>query len=774
MKRKGFTLIELLAVIVIIAIIALIITPTILGVIEKAKKGAFEQSVRGIIKTADVYYTSNMGEIVEDDIITFKCNGKTCEDKNGNKLEFKGTVPTSGQVVLTGRQEISVESLRMNGYCASGTNNNLQIAKDCKGIDLTKPELELGNIQITTKSIIIPISKNEDPDSGIKQTTCFYGKDKNYGNTEKINTNSCVINGNSGETYYYKIETENGLGLTTSKTGEATIGNIGVEFSLSQIPTETTYAQSKTVNINYKANNITKPSYYLKTTVNTIIDIDAYSCEGSIEPENCTNETTKNLEANTWYKVDKTVKVTFKDNGTIYTLINDGDEYLTAETLTISKIDTTAPTASLTAKATNTKVVTLTAICTDNESGISKYEYSKDNGSTWDKGTSESYTYTGLKTGTNYNFKVRCTNGVGKSTTSNAVSGTTTSFAGITITPNTTNWSTSKTVTITGSTEGSTLQYRILSGSTVKQDWTEYTKALTIDWEASTTTPTIIYARFYDGTNYSGEETFTITTIDRTSPENVSITPTALTGSKPQIQVSVGGTDSGSGIQKYEIYYGTSASTLTSTKTITTTSVVIDVTAGGNYYFKVRVYDNAGNYKDSNISSVIKACLYSTTYYSSTNYYSKMVYYSSMVYSSSYTTYSSNSNVTGSTVKTTKTSKYISTKMGSKKTKTSNYNACGLQYPILYGITLTAGQTVTAGECKSTKSLGICSAAGKCTYYPLVGVQKTSYGVTTQYYYATTYYSRLTTYSSRVTTYASRLTTYASNITTYKTESTCK
>ena len=36
MKRKGFTLIELLAVIVILAIIALIATPTILGVIEKA------------------------------------------------------------------------------------------------------------------------------------------------------------------------------------------------------------------------------------------------------------------------------------------------------------------------------------------------------------------------------------------------------------------------------------------------------------------------------------------------------------------------------------------------------------------------------------------------------------------------------------------------------------------------------------------------------------------------------------------------------------------
>ena len=49
MNKKGFTLIELLAVIVILAIIALIATPTILGVIEKAKKGAAESSALGYI-----------------------------------------------------------------------------------------------------------------------------------------------------------------------------------------------------------------------------------------------------------------------------------------------------------------------------------------------------------------------------------------------------------------------------------------------------------------------------------------------------------------------------------------------------------------------------------------------------------------------------------------------------------------------------------------------------------------------------------------------------
>ena len=44
MKNKGFTLIELLAVIVILAIIALIATPIILGIIKDAKEQSTKNS----------------------------------------------------------------------------------------------------------------------------------------------------------------------------------------------------------------------------------------------------------------------------------------------------------------------------------------------------------------------------------------------------------------------------------------------------------------------------------------------------------------------------------------------------------------------------------------------------------------------------------------------------------------------------------------------------------------------------------------------------------
>ena len=89
MKRKGFTLIELLAVIVILAIIALIATPTILGVIEKARKGASEQSALGYIDAVEKQVAIN--QVKNENLINDGTYNVPMTD-----ITVKGEAPTKG------------------------------------------------------------------------------------------------------------------------------------------------------------------------------------------------------------------------------------------------------------------------------------------------------------------------------------------------------------------------------------------------------------------------------------------------------------------------------------------------------------------------------------------------------------------------------------------------------------------------------------------------------------------------------------------------------
>ena len=83
-----------------------------------------------------------------------------------------------------------------------------------------------------------------------------------------------------------------------------------------------------------------------------------------------------------------------------------------------------------------TKSITVVATATS-ESGIAKYEYSKDGGSTWVTGNGNTYTFDGLKSNTAYNIKVRVTSKIGKQTTSETSTVTTNTIATPTFSDNT-------------------------------------------------------------------------------------------------------------------------------------------------------------------------------------------------------------------------------------------------------------------------------------------------------------------------------------------------
>ena len=358
-------------------------------------------------------------------------------------------------------------------------------------IDTTEPVLTIGNITTTTKSINIPIIKNEDLESGIKSTSCEYGTNAGYGSIGTMNGNNCIIsNINPNTTYYYKVVTTNNAGLSTEKTGNSKTGETSITFNpITQYPANTTYAQSKTVTVNYTVTDVTNPTYYVRTTVSTTSTVDGYYCGTKTDPENCTSTATKSYAANTWYRVTENPTITLKANGTIYGRINDGAIYSSSNNYTETKIDVTAPTVTLTKGTVTTNSITIVASATDNESGISGYEFSIDNGATWKaKQTSNTYIFNGLSSGT-YNIKSRVHNNVGLSTISATLSVSTTSINLPTINiPG--GWATSKSVTITYPNV-SIKQYSLDGGNT----WNNYTGAITFTTNGS------IIARASDGTN---------------------------------------------------------------------------------------------------------------------------------------------------------------------------------------------------------------------------------------------------------------------------------
>ena len=142
MKRKGFTLIELLGVIVVLAVIALIATPTILGVIEKSKKESYRNSIYGIMESANIYLANHLTNIGKTKEIAFTCNGINCSNEEGESLDFKGTVPKSGTFYLNGTGEVTVESVYNGKYYANTVDDKVEITEE----DTTLSRAELTNM----------------------------------------------------------------------------------------------------------------------------------------------------------------------------------------------------------------------------------------------------------------------------------------------------------------------------------------------------------------------------------------------------------------------------------------------------------------------------------------------------------------------------------------------------------------------------------------------------------------------------------------------------
>ena len=116
MKQKGFTLIELLAVIVILAIIALIATPMILGVIDTAKRGSAESSAIGYVESVEksimIQQLNQQGaSAIAPGEYTVDANGDLTKDSTVVlDVDFKGSIPT-GTVTIGSKSDVTAATL---------------------------------------------------------------------------------------------------------------------------------------------------------------------------------------------------------------------------------------------------------------------------------------------------------------------------------------------------------------------------------------------------------------------------------------------------------------------------------------------------------------------------------------------------------------------------------------------------------------------------------------------------------------------------------------
>ena len=127
-NKKGFTLIELLAVIVVLAIIALIATPMILNVVEKARKGAAKSSALGWIDAVEKQIMVNQlnenPEILDGEY--------SLPMDNKYKISIKGSKPSSGNMTIT-KSKVASATMCINNYTVTYNGKTATVGNKCDG-----------------------------------------------------------------------------------------------------------------------------------------------------------------------------------------------------------------------------------------------------------------------------------------------------------------------------------------------------------------------------------------------------------------------------------------------------------------------------------------------------------------------------------------------------------------------------------------------------------------------------------------------------------------
>lgn len=579
-ESRGITLVALVITIIILLILATIsiqaLTQT--GLFEKANMAKLENK-RGQItewlnlklyETQSENYNKTAREIIELTRQNVE-KDKSQLEKMGKNVNIDSEISTEEDGEQVGPYFYVIVDKDI--YKVSMEEQKF-IGEDGKLL----PVIKLISISNTSNSITVKVRTSRNEGGKLKYYIKEYDA-SDYTLVKELEDETYTYEGlKQGVKYSVKIVAENTNKLTSEVVGEQTTGTV---IDLKEGDLEFTSEPSTWTNTN------------VKVTVKANIDTKGYKLQTSKDGKKWDNTTTQICST----------------NGYVYARLWDGTNYGGTATGNVENIDKTKPQVGSATATTNS----ITINATDEASGIIGYALTTTNTEPTEftvvsNKESLEVTVEKQKQETTYYVWVKDQAGnvsASKSTATGKVTDLTSANVKFKYSPS--GW-TNTDVTATASTTitGYTLQ-------TSKDGETWESKA-TQTYSSNGT----IYARLWDGTNFGGTATGNFTNIDKAAPTVSTALKTTSSGTN-SVALSIGVTDTNSGLGKIDWYYGTTNNPTTKAGTTpvtamntsatgpttaqTKTYTVTGLATGTTYYFKAIVYDVAGNQVSSTVIS---------------------------------------------------------------------------------------------------------------------------------------------------------------------------
>ena len=465
MNKKGFTLAEILGVIVIIALLLLLIMPTIIDRIAQSGNKAGEVNDSIIFDAVDDYISENISTDkagsycipIQDLIDDGKLVGPVIDVETGDDISDKTifvTIDNQGNIThqIMESDECDASSTIHKIDFIINPNNNKWVHE--RKVIIKYPNMgsgytyqykidngswqtaKAGNFELPVFKKISTLQARVTGATVITNSTNIINIDNenptiNSLSVERNSKISIKAKDNVSGIVGYYISTSNtkpaanATGWVTTNIPAGQEGNITVTKSPG---TYYVWVKDKADNVSSNSDgsgnsitiqNKTLTVNFAKGTGIASIGSTSKSCTVAAGNDSCT-VTLPSITPNSGYITDGWYNGNTKVG-------NPNNTYTVTNNVTLTA-KAHADNLSLTISTTNTTSKINVVANVTSSSKITKYEYSKDGGKTWEVGNNTTHTFNNLTQGTTYNIVVRVTSETGKVVT--AVKSVTTSSIG--------------------------------------------------------------------------------------------------------------------------------------------------------------------------------------------------------------------------------------------------------------------------------------------------------------------------------------------------------